>query len=575
MNVTYWLKHYWLIILLLSAVLLITSSEALSAESLLLDVQGLLRNRIETAGSPPQITVGKEIVHASVKLPSFYEQRSFSPAWSNEKGITQQAASLIAEINKAESEGLRPNDYHIDKIKTLLQEIRQNQINKIPLVPGRLTDIDLLLTDAFLIYGSHLVSGKTNPETIDTEWHAVRKEADLSRILEAALEKNRIEDSLKDLLPQHKGYHLLKQAISHYKVIMAQGGWSSIPAGPIMQKGEAGERVVALRNRLSMTVNPVLTAKENEDLFDENVADAVRIFQARQGLDVDGVVGPATLKALNISVEERIRQIELNLERWRWLPLDLGQRHIIVNIAGFELDVVENNSSVMKMKVVVGKQFRRTPVFSGKMSYLVLSPYWHIPPSLAVKDKLPLIRKDPDYLSNHEIKVFQGWGAESLEINTDSVDWSKIGAKNFNYRLRQEPGPINALGRVKFMFPNKFNVYLHDTPSRELFEKTVRSFSSGCIRIEDPIGLAEYLLLDYPEWNRQAMLSAIDKRTEKSIQLKQKMPVHLLYWTAWIDSEGILQFRDDIYGRDALLDVALQEKPPALSSATTFSDIIQ
>jgi murein L,D-transpeptidase YcbB/YkuD len=263
-----------------------------------------------------------------------------------------------------------------------------------------------------------------------------------------------------------------------------------------------------------------------------------------------------------VPVEERVRQIEVNLERWRWLPEDLGQRYILVNIANFELEVVEKSKPVMIMQVVVGKPYWRTPVFSDRMTYLVLSPYWHIPPSIAVKDKLPLIRKDHTYLATYDIKVFQGWGAETREIDPQTIDWSKVTAKDFNYRLRQEPGPLNALGRVKFMFPNKFNVYLHDTPSRELFGKTVRTFSSGCIRIEKPIELAEYLLGGDAKWTRENILAAIDRRVEQTVRLPEPMPVHLLYWTAWSDEEGSIQFRGDIYGRDQLLDKALREKPP-------------
>ncbi len=275
-------------------------------------------------------------------------------------------------------------------------------------------------------------------------------------------------------------------------------------------------------------------------------------------------MGPATLDALNVPVNKRLRQIELNMERWRWLPRNLGKRYILVNIAGFSLDVYEDNRHMMDMRVVVGRQYRRTPVFSKDMTYLVISPYWHIPPNIALKDKLPLIRKNPGYLEQERIRVFHGAGAEMREIDAKTVDWATITGRNFSYRLRQDPGPFNALGRVKFMFPNKYNVYLHDTPSQELFAKTVRTFSSGCIRIEKPIELAEYLLKDYPEWTRERILSTADRRIERTVQIKKPLPVHLLYWTAWIDRDGRMQFRNDIYKRDELLDRALQEKIPAV-----------
>jgi len=216
----------------------------------------------------------------------------------------------------------------------------------------------------------------------------------------------------------------------------------------------------------------------------------------------------------------------------------------------------------MVMRVVVGTEYRRTPVFSDGMTYLVLCPYWHVPPNIAIQDKLPLIHKDPTYLTKQRIRVFQGWGADAEEIDPATIDWSKVTLENFVFRLRQDPGPWNALGRVKFMFPNKFNVYLHDTPSQELFGKATRTFSSGCIRIEKPIELAEYVMQGNPNWTRKTILAALETNIEQTVPLPEPIPVHLLYWTAWVDEEGSIQFRDDIYGRDKLLDKALREKPP-------------
>jgi murein L,D-transpeptidase YcbB/YkuD len=252
------------------------------------------------------------------------------------------------------------------------------------------------------------------------------------------------------------------------------------------------------------------------------------------------------------------------MERWRWLPLDLGARHILVNMANFELDLVEGESVVMVMRVIVGKGYRRTPVFSDKITYLVLNPFWHVPPGIAIKDKLPLIKKDPDYLSKQHMRLLQGWGAETKEIDPKTIDWSTVSAKNFHFRLRQDPGPMNALGRVKFMFPNRFNVYLHDTPSKDLFEKTTRTFSSGCIRIEKPIELVEYLLRDDPRWTHENIVAALEKTEEITIQLRSPVPIHLLYWTAFVENDGLVHFRDDIYGRDRRLDQALRKRAPTL-----------
>lgn len=244
------------------------------------------------------------------------------------------------------------------------------------------------------------------------------------------------------------------------------------------------------------------------------------------------------------------------------MPQDLGRRYVLVNIANFELDVVENSQPLIFMRVVVGRDYRRTPVFSDKMTYLVLNPYWNVPPNIAVQDKLPLIKKDPGYLTLQKMMVFQGWGADTREIGPETVDWSQVTAKNFYYRLRQDPGPMNALGRIKFMFPNQFNVYLHDTPTRELFAKTERAFSSGCIRIEKPLELAEYVLRGDFKRTKDKFLAAIDRGTEQTVRLLEPIPVHLLYWTARAYEDGSIQFRKDLYGRDVLLDEALREEPP-------------
>lgn len=525
-------------------------------------VAEFLRNRIEAAGVPPNIRVGEQLIHASVMLPRFYERRVYRPAWSDDQGPLPVVEDLIRPIRQADGEGLRPEDYHLARIEKTLAETRENQARKRALNPRRLVDLDLLLTDAFLIYGAHLLSGRINPETIHAEWFAVRREADLAEVLQNALDRREIVAELKSLMPPQDGYARMREALARYRGLAGQGGWTPVPEGPKLQKGDRHERVVALRNRLMVTHDLGADPPEDPELFDENLDQAVHHFQTRHGLDVDGVVGPATLAALNVTASERVQQIEVNMERWRWLPQHLGKRYILVNIANFELDVVEGDELVMDMRVIVGRTYRRTPVFSDRMTYLVLNPYWHVPHSIATQDMLPLIRKDPDYFSKQNIKVFQGWGRDAAQLDPATIDWSKVTARTFGYRFRQEPGPNNALGRVKFMFPNQFNVYLHDTPARELFKRAERGFSSGCIRIEKPLQLAEYVLQGDPRWTSQAIRAALDRRVEQTVRLPEPVPVHLLYWTAWATRDGTIHFRGDIYGRDTPLAEALREAPP-------------
>jgi murein L,D-transpeptidase YcbB/YkuD len=234
-----------------------------------------------------------------------------------------------------------------------------------------------------------------------------------------------------------------------------------------------------------------------------------------------------------------------------------------VNIADFKLDVVENGHTLFNMKVIVGKPFWHTPVFSNKMTYIVINPSWNVPDSIAIEDVLPKVKKNADYLIKQKIKIIKGWGENSEEIDPKTIDWSKVTGSNFNYRLRQEPGIQNPLGRIKFMFPNRFGVYLHDSPSRRLFAKSRRIFSHGCIRIERPVDLAEYLLKGDPNWTRNKIIEAIKGSKEQDVPLPEPINVHILYLTAWVDNEGSLQFREDIYGRDERLDKSLRKEPPA------------
>jgi murein L,D-transpeptidase YcbB/YkuD len=277
----------------------------------------------------------------------------------------------------------------------------------------------------------------------------------------------------------------------------------------------------------------------------------VQQFQLDNGLKSDGVVGKKTFTALNIPLEYRIKQLIINMERWRWLPENLGSRYIYVNIADYNLKLYEDNQVIMQMKTIVGKEQRSTPVFSDTIKYLVINPYWYVPKSIAVEDKLPLIKEDYSYLKENNYSLFQYTGNNKLEeIDPAEVNWPKIDEDNFNYLLRQNPGDNNALGRIKFMFPNKFSIYLHDTPGRYLFSENERGFSSGCIRIEKPIDLAEYLLNDQEKWNRENIEEEMENDKEKTVYLKNPIKIYLQYNTAWIDSFGRLNFREDIYKRD-------------------------
>jgi murein L,D-transpeptidase YcbB/YkuD len=524
----------------------------------------LLRKRIEVAGIPPVLMVGDEIIFASEVLPAFYEGRAYQMAWSNNAGPLPRAQELVGAIMVADANGLRPGDYHLSRIQALARHLPGELEAGGAVAPHMLVDLDLLLTDAYLVYASHLLNGHINPETTDPEWHIERSEADLDEILTAALRKNRVADSLEGLLPEYHCAAGLRRALAVYRGIASRGGWPEVPAGPTLKKGSRGSRVSALRRRLETTGELAPQPAADIEIFDDALEAAVRLFQERHGLDVDGLAGRKTIAAANVTVQERIQQIKVNMERWRWLPRDLGERHILVNIASFALQAFEAGKSVLDMRVVVGRDYRQTPVFSDLMTYLVINPYWNIPPTLAIEDKLRLIIEDPAYLAENNIRIVKGWDDDAIEVDPADVDWAEMVPEDFPYRLRQDPGPTNPLGRIKFMFPNEFNVYLHDTPSRELFHSSTRAFSSGCIRVEDPVGLAEYLLRGDPEWTRPAIVLAIGAEERTAVHIPEPIRVHLLYCTAWLGADGVPNFRGDIYDRDRPVAEALSSLPPPL-----------
>jgi murein L,D-transpeptidase YcbB/YkuD len=518
-----------------------------------------LKSHIEAVGRTPGRSIRREKLGAPEALVRFYENRGFRPLWFGKDGPLPQVDRLLQVIHRAERQGIKPIGYHLSSITPLLAEIGRPEAHDQPQSLRAWSDLELLLTDASLTYGAHVLTGRINPHDLKEAWFGERSRVDLVSALQQASETDRVAEFLENLRPTHAGYAALQQTLAWYRDIAARGGWPVIPDGPKLQRGDHGPRVTALKRRLQLTADLDHASEGANGVFDAAIEHGLRRFQERHGLDADGTVGASTLAALNVPVEARIRQIELNMERWRWLPQTLGERYILVNIANFALDVVERGRSVLAMRVVVGKPARRTPFFSAEMTYLVLNPHWSVPPTIAIQDKLPLIRRDPGYVARQNFKLYRHGEGGAIRVDPRSVDWSSVSARNFPYQLRQDPGPRNALGRVKFMFPNPYHVYLHDTPARELFAKTERAFSSGCIRLESPMELADYLFRDDPHWPRQKLVASSKRGSEQMVQLPMGIPVHLLYWTAWTNEDGVVHFRKDIYDRDKVLEKALLE----------------
>jgi murein L,D-transpeptidase YcbB/YkuD len=490
----------------------------------------------------------------------FYQMRKYEPAWTRDGYPLPAAEALAKAVKGADAEGLQPRNYHLERIESSLGDIRQVQARNERPDAAKTIELEFLLSDAYLVYAAHLLNGRVNPETLHAEeWTIYPTRFNLARHLSTALDGGDVEGSLKALLPAQHGYDRLKTALIVYRGLAERGGWPVIPGDGRLEKGMKSDRISALRSRLKVTGEMPASVDGTSDLFDEAVEEAVKKFQLSHGLLDDGIIGTRTLRALNVPVEKRIRQIELNLERWRWLPQNLGNPYVMVNIAGYGLEVVENESPVLTMKIVVGTAYQKTPVFSGKMTYIEMNPYWNVPHSIATEETLEKIQKDPNFLAKENMKVLTA-GQTGEAVNPASIDWLALSENNFPYRLRQEPGPRNPLGRIKFMFPNKHSVYLHDTSDPQLFRKERREFSHGCIRIEKPMEMAAFVMKGNKEWPIEKIKAVLKTKETTVANLSKPIPVHILYFTAWGNGDGTTHFLEDIYRRDERLDRALQPK---------------
>jgi len=534
-----------------------------------LHLEEVARADFASAEEPLRANGGR--LYAARAMRRFYEERLYLPAWIDARGeVRRRARALLRGIDSADEHGLRPADYHAAQIDSLLVELRKSARGTNPAgaeaTDRLLTEIDLLLTDAFLSYGAHLVSGRVDPRSIDPLWTVNGRGTDMAAVLRRTLEEGRPPDeALARLAPEHEEYGLLRKALAEHRSVAEAGGWPTVPEGGTLHPGDSGDRVPVLRRRLAASGDlSAEAAAETADsaVFGPRLEEAVRRFQRRHGLTPDGLVGRETLAALNVPARRRAEQIRLNLERWRWLPSEFAYRHLRVNIADFEMQAVEGDSTVLSMRTVVGRDYRQTPVFSDTMRYVVVNPSWSVPRSIAESDILPRLRESTSYLREQDMVVYSGWEADASRVDPATVDWASLSADSFPYRFVQRPGPANALGRVKFMFPNQFSVYIHDSPSRGLFGRSVRSFSSGCIRVERPLELLDYVFRGSDRWTPDSLRAVLDAGRERTIPIPRELPVHIEYWTAWVARDGTVHFRPDVYGRDRRLEPALAAGPP-------------
>ena len=486
--------------------------------------------------------------NVDLAVAEFYLSRDFAPVWVSEAGLNDAGNELFATLADAASDGLHPDDYLHDPVFSRIGATD----------PAVLAELDIHLTDAFLNYGGDLMNGRFRQREANATTRTFESETDLIQPLRYAADSGLIEQTLRGLAPPHEQYHALRQALSDYRQLAAAGGWQPVPdTGSSLEQGARGSAVSALRARLTVSGDyvPPADGVADDTYYDAGLADAVKAFQLRHGLLDDAVVGPRTLSALNASAEYRVRQLEASMERWRWYPRDLGVKHVMVNVPQFMVRAVNGDNEPVVMRVVVGTRDNQTPVFNDSMEYAQLNPYWNVPQSIADGEYLPALRNDPFYLLNQNIRILSG----GREINPVLVDWSSMSGR-FPYSLRQEPGGGNALGRIKFMFPNGHAVYMHDTPSRSLFQRTTRSFSHGCIRLQDPMAMAGFVFEGrYTAEEVEAMIAG--GRT-RDIILDQHIPVYVAYFTSIVDDDGNVGFFRDIYDRDAALLQAMNDSVP-------------
>jgi murein L,D-transpeptidase YcbB/YkuD len=497
----------------------------------------------------PEPTVHGARIAFSERVQEFYTRREFRAAWDN----AHNAEQLRRALAESYAEGLDPKDYHQPLISELATQITGGAASD-----AVRAQYDVLLTDALLRLAYHLSFGKVDPQTFDAQWNYGRtlESMDVSRKVEDALAAEDIYQRVEALKPTHSLYTGLKRELARYRAAAETPG-PTIATAPKLQPGATDARVPIIRARLIAGGDLDQSAASESLDYDAALETAVRSFQARMGLASDGVIGADTIAELNVPMADRITQLRVNLDRGRVLLQDLPDEFVIVNIAGFTVYYVRGQQVVWQSRAQVGKPYRRTPIFRSEISYLVLNPTWTVPPGIIEKDILPAAQRDPTSITGKGLRVLD---AQGQELDPAAIDWSRYRSGHIPYTLRQDPGPSNALGRVKLMFPNPYQVYLHDTPSQALFDRSDRAFSSGCVRVERALELAELVLDDPDRWNAASIANAIGQGTLRNITLKKRVPVLLVYWTAWVDPQGRLNFRRDLYGQDAKWAQALEER---------------
>jgi len=477
----------------------------------------------------------------------FYASRSGRMAWRDGESWSPQAKAAAMVLQSADREGLNPRDYLAPEAAALPPSPS----------PAQAARADFLLSAGLLRYIGDVRAGRIVPSDLNPYFAVHPARPDAAAVLMQALGAPNFDAWLRTLPPPDSAYARLRDALAAYREMAADGPWPQLPAGPTLKIGASGPEIVVLRRQLSRLgdLHQSPTVTENE--FDTELDAAVRRFQSRNGIVSDGAVGAATRAALAVTPQQHAETMALNLERLRWYERPASGRYAVINTAGFELTAYADGKLAAKMPVIVGKARMATPVFPDEITALTFMPTWTVPPSIARKEILPKIRKDPAYLARENMKVYSGWDDAACEVDPLDVDWKSMRAGALQHRFVQQPGPSNALGRLRFTLHNEFGIFLHDTPAQKLFGTPVRTYSHGCIRVGDAAALAAFVLNGDPDWPPAAIDAAMNGTETKRIDLARPVPIEVVYLTAWVDDDGIVQFRSDTYDRDPPLAAAL------------------
>lgn len=526
----------------------------------LADIQAEIRNLSEQLFTGDTGNPGDgETIYEPAFVASFYDENQFQPAWNDR----EQARAVLDLLHKSALEGLNPDDYHYSEMLAL-RELYDQHWEQRDRIRAR---FDMMLTDGIVLYVRHLLEGKVDPHLLDENFNYSRRDFAADRVgeqLRRAISDNSFARIVEAATPSVPFYHQMKAALAHYRKLAASGSFSRIPDGVVLKPGQSHANVVPLRRRLADTgyLAPDLALVPD---FDADLEMAVRQFQRDHALDADGIVGRQSFQFLNMSYAQRVQTLRLNMDRIRWIRQDISDDLILVNIAGFELYYLRGGELIWEAPVMTGTVAHQTPIFTARLKYLEFNPTWTVPRSIIARSLFPKFSANPQYVLDNDYVLYDRSG---VTANPLAIVWSAYNGQNFPYRVVQQPGRKNALGQVKFIFPNHHAVYLHDTASRQLFSRSARAFSAGCIRVKDPLEFAEVLLDDPQKWSLQQIRSLVDSRApQQVVRFDREIDVALMYWTTSPTKGGRVQFHPDVYNKDAEGIAALNARPRVMAFA--------